>query len=485
MSMGGCISAPRRARALLSRGWRTQCFILAAALTAGSAFGQGLREIRDIRFWSVGEVTRVAVELSGEFRFSSQRLANPDRVFFDIENTTHSMGRGVHNIAVGDNLLEQIRVAETRPGVTRIVFDLATNAEFESSQLSAPARLMIEFRPRGSQPSVSSTGSAVGTGGAQIAAIPESDVPTAAVPRGPAPVATQPSVPAGETTTTAASVASSSPAVPPVPPPAPPPAPMIDTSGMPAPRAAERNSNGDRSLTRVLGLKIGRVVLDAGHGGNDPGTHGASGIVEKELTLDITKRLKKLIEDELGAEVILTRSDDRYVSLGERTRIANQSQADLFLSIHANSSPVKSVAGIDTYFLNFSASRADLDVATRENASADSTIYDLKEIVSQIALRAKIDESRELAARLQEPLFRMAKAQNDAAKDRGIKRAPFQVLIGTDMPSVLTEIGFLSNDRDEALLRTSEHRDRIARALMDGIQSYLSSLSEMPLALLE
>jgi N-acetylmuramoyl-L-alanine amidase len=223
-------------------------------------------------------------------------------------------------------------------------------------------------------------------------------------------------------------------------------------------------------------LKLNRVVLDAGHGGHDQGTRSKSGLLEKDLVLDVTKRLAVLLHDRLDTEVILTRTDDTYLSLEERTHLANDAKADLFLSIHANSSPVKSVAGVETFYLNFSTGREDLELATRENATSERSIADLKDVVSKITLRAKVDESREFALRVQNVLHAAAAKQNKDAKDRGVKRAPFVVLIGAEMPSVLAEIGFLTNARDESLLKSDDHRDRLAEALYQGIAGYAESL---------
>ena len=234
-------------------------------------------------------------------------------------------------------------------------------------------------------------------------------------------------------------------------------------------------------MTRVLGLKLGRVVLDPGHGGHDVGTHGPSGLYEKDLVLDISQRLATLIQDRLGSEVLLTRNDDTFVPLEGRTKIANDYKADLFLSIHANSSPVKSVTGVETYYLNFTTSRSALDVASRENAATGSSIFDLKDVLEKIALRDKIDESREFASRLQTSLYTLTKA-GAATKNRGVKKAPFVVLIGAQMPSVLAEIGFLTNASDEALMRKTEHRQKIAEALYKGIAAYAETLSQLQVA---
>jgi len=245
---------------------------------------------------------------------------------------------------------------------------------------------------------------------------------------------------------------------------------------------AKRNVNGDRSMARALGLKLGRVVLDPGHGGHDVGTHGPSGLYEKDVVLDIAQRLGSLIEDRMGSEVIYTRSDDTFIPLEERTQIANEGKADLFLSIHANSSPLRSAAGVETYYLNFTTSRAAMDLASRENASSTRSLYDLNELLQKIALKDKIDESREFALRLQTSLYTVSAKGNAAARDRGVKKAPFVVLIGASMPSVLAEIGFLTNSGDEALLRRPEHRQKIAEALYKGIAAYADTLSHFQVA---
>jgi N-acetylmuramoyl-L-alanine amidase len=271
--------------------------------------------------------------------------------------------------------------------------------------------------------------------------------------------------------------------------PAYPPVPLADAK-TPAPKPsspsqalpAKHNADGEESLTRVLGLKLGRVVIDPGHGGHDEGTHGPTGLTEKEVVLDIAKRLGALLEQRLGTEVVYTREDDTFIPLEERTRIANDHKADLFLSIHANSSPVRGVSGVESYYLNFTTSKTALDVATRENATAQSSIFDLQQVLQKIAVKDKIDESREFATRIQTALFAISTKTNSAARDRGVKKAPFVVLIGASMPSVLAEIGFLTNSNDEALLRNPAHRQKIADALYKGIASYADTLSHFAVA---
>ena len=171
-----------------------------------------------------------------------------------------------------------------------------------------------------------------------------------------------------------------------------------------------------------------------------------------------------MIEKRLGSEVVYTRADDTFIQPHQRTAIANDHKADLFLSIHANSSPATVVSGVETYYLNFTSSKSALEVAARENAGADRSIYDLKDLVQQIALKDKLDESREFATKVQSSLNTFASRSNPQAKDRGVRKAPFVVLIGASMPSVLVEIGFVSNPRDESLMKKGDHRQKMAES---------------------
>ncbi len=247
-------------------------------------------------------------------------------------------------------------------------------------------------------------------------------------------------------------------------------------------RAARRTSSGQSSLTRALGLKLARVVIDPGHGGHDQGTQGPKGLVEKELVLDVALRVGKLIEEQMGAEVIYTRSDDTFVPLEGRTALANEKKADLFLSIHANSSPFPRIAGVETFYLNFTDSKEALDVAARENASSQKSIFELQDIIQKITLHEKLDESKEFASRLQASLFSLSSRNVPGQRNRGVKKAPFVVLIAANMPSVLAEIGFVSNPREEALLKKPDYRQKVADALYRGLSRYADSLSHFQMA---
>lgn len=247
-------------------------------------------------------------------------------------------------------------------------------------------------------------------------------------------------------------------------------------------RPAQQTRLGDRSLTRALGLKLRRVVIDAGHGGHDTGTISRSGLKEKDLVLDVALRLGALIEERLGSEVVYTRSDDTFIPLEDRTAFANRHKADLFLSIHANSSPAKSAAGMETFYLNFTTSKSDLDVAARENASSEKSIHDLSDLVRRITLQDKVEESREFASRVQTAGYELTAKTHGRVRNRGVKKAPFVVLIGARMPSVLVEIGFLSNSKEESLLKKVEHRTKIAEALFKGVSRYADGLSHFRVA---
>jgi N-acetylmuramoyl-L-alanine amidase len=247
-------------------------------------------------------------------------------------------------------------------------------------------------------------------------------------------------------------------------------------------REAQPTMAGDRSLIRALGLKIGRIVIDPGHGGHDTGTIGPNRVEEKNVVLDVARRLGKLLQGRMGADVVFTRQDDSFIPLETRTAIANEQQADLFVSIHANSSRDEDARGVETYYLNFTSNAAALEVAARENASSDQSIHELQDLVKKIALKEKIEESREFATDVQRSLHTGLALKNPGIRDRGVKKAPFVVLIGANMPSILAEISFVSNPTDERKLDTPEYRQRIAESLYKGIAKYVNGLSGVKVA---
>jgi len=415
----------------------TQVAILAVLAATAAYAGSEILHVSAVRCWSLSEATRVVIAVSGEFEYRSERAHDPERVFFDILGSRpHIDGHRTYSANLSDRLVKRVRVAETLPGVTRVVLDLGNVADYTATQLSNPDRLIIELRA--SSPMVP-------------AVLPQPPAVTAPLSAPPVSVAAAP---------------------------LPPPPVLPGNSG----RAARLSSVGVNSLTRTLGLKIRRVVLDPGHGGHDQGTVGSQGLMEKDLVLDVALRLGKLIESRMGSEVIFTRSNDTFVPLEGRTALANEKKADLFLSIHANSSAYPRIGGVESYFLNFTDSKDSLAVAARENAASDESVFELRDLIQQITLQDKAEESREFASDVQTSLYGFAARYNPGIKNRGVKKAPFVVLIGASMPSVLAEIGFLSNPREEALLKKPEHRQKLAEALYRGVNRYAQSLSHFQLA---
>jgi len=235
------------------------------------------------------------------------------------------------------------------------------------------------------------------------------------------------------------------------------------------------NLDGKFSLARQLGLGVARVVIDAGHGGHDPGAQ-ANGVNESELTLDVATRLSKLLQKQPGVEVVMTRDTDVFVPLEERTSIANREGADLFLSIHANASRNPRARGVETYFLNFASNPDAEAVAARENSASGRAMHSLPDIVKAIALNNKLDESRDFAELVQRSMVKRLMTRNKQLRDLGVKQAPFVVLIGASMPSVLAEISFVTHKQEGQLLKSTAYRQQIAEALFDAVVKYQESL---------
>ncbi len=486
-------------------------FFLLPGLAAPSS---GLIQVTGIHFWSNAESTRFIFDTTGAFEVRAERAFNPDRIFFDISHSRPWIaGHRYATEMVNDKLVQRVRIAETSPGTTRIGLDLNVPANFKMSRLESPDRMVIEIEAM-HPASVTQIAPPVSGSPAPLPYVPTG----ASVPqpvRAAAGFVYPPGygqIPHFRTPTLWSNAPILLPAWPPLPPSLPDPALQIamarppkhistaipapvvvastesTTKVMPAsrpmgydstPRASE---NASRSLTRALGLKVNRIVIDAGHGGHDDGTIGPNGVLEKDVVLDVAPRLAKLVQAKMGAEVVLTRSDDTFIPLQQRTVIANEHKADLFLSIHANSSPSPAVTGTETFFLNFTNSPAALDVAARENAGSDKNVGELKDLIQSITLNDKIAESETFAQQIQNSIFAQAAKSNTVAKNRGVKRAPFVVLIGASMPSVLAEIGFLSNARDEANLGKPEYRQKIAESLLKGLSQYAQSLSHFEMA---
>lgn len=409
--------------------------------------------VENIRYWEAQDSVRVVVDLTGDVSFRQGDAKGPDRVFFDLFPAKLNSALIGRQWPVKSGLLQQVRVGQYDASTVRVVLDVGAIGRVTSLTLRDPDRLIIDVL---SKDGASATGrSDIQPAGTQAEGSNSTDSPkgeaklSAAGKASDAISDARPSVSGSEHT-----AAEFSPA----------PAKTITPA---------KPNSGTRSLVRSLGLKVSRVVIDAGHGGHDTGSIGPGGYAEKDLVLDVALRLKDLIENELGAEVIMTRSDDTFVPLESRTAIANQHGADLFISIHANSSRIRAARGIESYFLNFTSSREALETASRENAASERSIHELQDLVKKIMLRDKVDESRELAQYIQRSMM----ARKNAGTDRGVKQAPFIVLIGANMPSVLAEVCFISNPQEEKFVKTPENRQAIAQTLFDGVRSYAESLS--------
>ena len=462
--------------------------------------------VQNIRHWTTSDYTRIIIDLDAQTKFTRTRIDHPDRIFFDISNARLSKELLNKTFVVSDEFLKQVRVAQNRSDVVRVVLDFAAIGDYAVFELHDPYRIVVDIHGvRNEKAKTERSGIAVAQGEEPR----EKPIPMTPLPA-PEPkqtqtakVSTPPPPPAsrGEKTPLIVEEIPATPAKPAPAKPAPaeikststakaeepkaaktkPTEPLHSTSSdTPAPpKTAERTSRGDRTLTRVLGLKIGRIVIDPGHGGHDTGTVGRGGLMEKDLVLKVAHDLKKLLEDKLGAEVILTRNDDTFVSLEERTAIANQASADLFVSIHANSSTSRVTSGVETYYLDFARSDSEREVAARENATNVRNVRDLQSLVRMLQ-DEKSKESRELAAIVQKKLYGGARQLFPTARNRGVRSAPFVVLIGANMPSVLAEVAFISNPRDEKVLKQDANRVQLAQALFAGIESYMKTLgSEM------
>ena len=471
---------------------------------------RGLARVFDLRAWSGDSSTRVVIDVERKVPIQSDVARNPDRLWVDLVGTRLHPNLAKRVFPVGDGLLEQVRIGKNREDVVRVVLDFKDVWEHQVFYLENPTRLIIDVRGQGQAPAQARGGPAPLAGGgrtAQPAPLPTDRGPAVAqaAPEArpqPLPSRRLDGMAAPEPAASSAGARAEEPialsgvdqlptkaadsrargrrgekatasALPPSTAPAPAPAPAVAAAPPAEPVA---NRAGSYSLARQLGLGARRIVIDAGHGGHDPGTIGRGGLQEKDLVLDVALRLERLVRQELGTDVVMTRSTDVFIPLEERTAIANQRGADLFLSIHANASRNPQARGIETYFLNFAKNAHAEQVAARENAISPATIKDLQNLVKAITLNSKIDESRDFAAAVQEGMVRGVRDEHPVP-DRGVHTAPFYVLIGANMPAILAEIAFVSNPEDEKRLRTGDYRETIARSLLTGVRSYLDSLN--------
>jgi N-acetylmuramoyl-L-alanine amidase len=408
---------------------------------------------------------RITIELDTEVPFHDERISDPDRLFLDLPSTRP--GRSLLDRTVrfdGDaDIVRQVRIGRHPNNTTRVVLDASGVSSYSVYPLYSPYRLVIDCtRVRSAAPLPAATLFALKARPltADIKHAPTSS-PRGAVSIAEARVEMMPFVPLSNlaAATTRLPRIESPPTAPSAVAP-----PALPLTGV--------------SIARQLGLGVSRIVIDAGHGGHDPGAKG-KGVTEAELVLDVALRLEKLLTAVPGVEVILTRREDEFIPLQERTAIANREGADLFLSIHANASPSAQARGIETYFLNFANNLSAAAVAARENAASGQAMAALPDFVKAIALTNKIDESKDFATQVQRAMIDKLRGTNRTIRDLGVKQAPFVVLIGAAMPSVLAEISFVTNLQEARLLKSSAYRQKIAEALFSAVQKYQTSLKRV------
>src|SRR5256884_212769 len=484
--------------------------------------------VTGIRHWSTPDYTRVAIDLEQDIKFESQRIDRPDRIFFDLLDTKLASTLVGKTFDVDDGFLKKIRIAQFQRGKTRVVLEVEDLSDYDAFLLPNPSRLIIDVH--GNDVRRIAAGIKTKAGGTsavkspllkktQSAALKRCDTedPSSSCMSGSDAGRSVPKQEAANQGSSQSAEEDSKKNAQPI---------VVSSNAAPKKKIVEAdddddstasldppeirptskakgktqassgsknnrrasasevdvheaqpNAAGDRSLIRALGLKFGKIVIDPGHGGHDTGTIGPHRLLEKELVLEVSRRLGKMLETRLGAEVVYTRMDDTFIPLETRTAIANQEQADLFVSIHANASDDPDARGVETYYLNFTSSKDALEVAARENAVSEKSIHELQDLVKKIALKEKIEESREFASDVQRALHSGLAAKSPGIRDRGVRKAPFILLIGANMPSILAEISFVSNPGDEHRLRTPEYRQRIAESLYRGISKYVSGLS--------
>jgi N-acetylmuramoyl-L-alanine amidase len=400
---------------------------------AADAARPAIVAIRDVKRTPLPEGVRVSIEMDGEALYRAERVDNPRRVFFDLKGTRPVSTLLDANLKFTDDIVREIRFGRHPQNTTRVVLDMEGADGYSVFTLYDPFRLVIDFKRA-------------------APLTPPASKPALVPP--PPPVTAPPGVAA------AAKASETKP---------------IDTP--PSPAIPSANADGKFSLARQLGLGVSRIVIDAGHGGHDPGAQ-SSGLNESELVLDVAQRLNKLLAKQAGVEVVMTRDTDVFIPLEERTEIANREGADLFLSIHANASRNANAHGVETYFLNFALNPEAESVAARENSGSARTMHSLPEMVRAIALNNKIDESKDFASMVQKAMVRRLATRNKLIRDLGVKQAPFVVLIGASMPSVLAEISFVTNKQEGALLKTGPYRQQIAEALFDAVLGYQEALKK-------
>lgn len=369
--------------------------------------------LNELKHWSNPDYTRISLELDRDVTWEAHQLGKGGPGRVYIDINRTRLGKNVKDITIGDGLLKGARVGQFKPDVVRVVLDTVNIKDFKVFALSEPARLIIDVR--GERP-------------AEISRLEPSIAST--------------------------------------------PEPAVEPKRE-APALVEKKS---RTIKRSAISKIRRIVIDPGHGGHDPGAVGPSGLQEKEVVLAVGLRLRDRLKEELGLDVVMTRSTDVFIPLEERTAIANKVNADLFLSVHANAAPNRSAAGIETYYLNLAKTEKAAQLAAKENGTSLEKVSVLQAILFDLMANYKLNDSAHLAEEVQKALHKKIRGQHADVRNLGVKQGPFYVLVGATMPSILVETAFLSNPQEEARLKDPAYLDMTAEGILDGVRGYISSL---------
>ena len=455
---------------------------------AAAAPTSALSRVREIRHWSNPEYSRVVIDLDRKTNFYSNLLEDrsgggkPPRLYVDLFSSVVEE-RLCRPISVNDGILIGIRAGQYTSDSARVVLEIDGLRTYRVFPMHDPFRIVVDV-----------------TGGAAAAPVPAIADGTPAEPApAPVPVPELLPLPPLSFSVTASPGASQAPAAPAQPdtqpadlprgakrPPVdaakPPGASAPAQAATPAPRGnggaarppATPKSTEKLSLARQLGLGVRRVVIDAGHGAHDPGAIGIGGIQEKDVTLDLALRVRDLLQA-AGYATVLTRDRDVYLPLEERTALANTTRGDLFLSLHCNSSDAGNLSGVETYYLNLASTRRAMATAARENSMAVANMSDLQGLLKEI-YNSKMDESSQFAASVQRSLHSSLRRKYPDVKDLGVKQAPFYVLIGAQMPSILAEVSFINHRQEGRRLADPRYRQLVAQALADGVKRYVRTV---------
>ncbi|MBI5191430.1 MAG: N-acetylmuramoyl-L-alanine amidase [Nitrospirae bacterium] len=464
----------------------------------------GLAVVRSVRFRSDRGTTRLVLDVDGEVTYESSQLTGPDRVFFDIRKAALAAPLIQAPVNINDGIIKSVRASQYDDETVRVVLDLDRATGQKSFLLTGPTRLVVDVHGNpdasSSSPSQAPAHPAASVDAGQPSGSPSGSGrhitvdSTSPAPPPPAVSKPEPAVPAVAHTPTPKPEPATIPAAPKpeptaVPAKAVPPEPKPESKAVPAkattasPAKPQSTKPARTSIPeqRVHETRadLGIIVLDPGHGGHDSGAVGKYGLKEKDVVLDIGKRLRDLIEDSLGCKVVMTRDTDVFVELNDRPRLASQKEASLFISIHANASRNRSARGIETYLLNTTKDRYIMEVAAMENAMTMDKMGALEMIITDLALIPKREESLKLAHAVQANLVGDLSKTARTVNDKGVKQGPFLVLYGADMPSILTEVGFISNPEEERLLGSASYRQEVAEAIFDGIKEYVKDSDVM------